>query len=197
MQLTAGESTLMSKYYGQQNLAEVDAFWQDILVCLGKEEAAVPIPLLFNPTAVRRVQEMLECPPGKCGECCRYQRIVITEIDSQRLSENGPCTLEELGKVLKADKDGVHLSGGDGGCPFLKENVCTVYAHRPDICWMFPIIGGQSILINEQPRQQMLVRLKCEPIVRVVRQLVRESLAKQDALLLPTLAIVPRGCPNG
>ena len=140
---------------------------------------------------------MLDCPPGKCGECCRYRRIVITEIDTQRLSDNQACTLEELGKALKADKDGVHLRGDEGDCPFLKENACMVYAHRPDVCWMFPVMGGQPIVINGQVAQQMLVRLKCEPIVRVVRELIKESLTKEDALLLPTLAILPRVSPNG
>ena len=192
MQLTNGETVLMSKYYGQQDLAKNEAFWQDVLTCLGKEETTVAIPLLFNPTAVRRVQEMLDCTPGKCGDCCRYKRISITEIDSQRLADSNACTMEELGKALAADKDGIFLPGEPNGCPFLRDNICSVYQRRPDICWLFPIMGGRPTIINGKPAEQMLVRLKCEPIVRVVRQLITESLAKQDALLLPDLSIVPR-----
>ncbi len=48
---------------------------------------------------------MFNC--DKCGECCRH----IREIDALK-----------------------HLDTGNGLCRFLKNNLCSIYDNRPDIC---------------------------------------------------------------
>ena len=51
-------------------------------------------------------QKTFNCIDG-CGECCRY----INKVEGLK-----------------------HLQNGDGVCIYLKDNKCTIYNNRPDLC---------------------------------------------------------------
>jgi len=99
---------------------------------------------------------------------------------------------EDLGRVLKRDEQGVFFQGDEGGCPFLDENACTIYDCRPNVCWEFPIMGGQDRTLNGQPVKQMMFRLMCQPGAEVARILFQEATANGNSILLPDLTIVQK-----
>jgi uncharacterized protein len=89
------------------------------------------------------------------NQCCRTPTIILSPYDLLRLKE---CLGITSGKLLQRytrqeiDQDS-HLPlvfldpyrTGEGGCPFLSAGGCTVYAHRPAACRLFPITMGSRL----------------------------------------------------
>lgn len=186
--LTAEEQRLFAKYWGVKDLHLVDEFWTEVL--LFYTERVVPVPLPYNPYSARRVLEMLECPPGKCGLCCRYEKLPVDALDLNRIAEHTDYSMEFLQSVLKVGDDGSIYIPCIGGCPFLRDNACDIYEHRPNVCYFYPINQPRLAELGGQPFQQMTIRVKCPSSVNIIRILMTESLAS-GGLLLPDLSIVP------
>jgi len=190
--LSASEQKMFGKYWGAKDLIDDEAFWADVLLLYVMEERNVCLPLAFNPLTVRRVLDMLECPPGKCGLCCRYKRLPITELDIKKIRESGKVSEEKLATIVQSDARGQFMSC-QPECPFLKDNECTIYKYRPDVCYQFPIQRGVEGTLDGQPFISMLVRVKCPPVIKVIRYMLRESLEASEghSMLLPDLTIIP------
>ena len=180
MKLSAGEARLFGKYYGQEFLSQ-DGFWADVLAWLGPEGTNIAVPYNYNPTTVRMAHDMLQCPKGKCSLCCCYPQVPVEEHDLKRLTRAG-FTLGEY--QMGTREDGVRYINAKGGCPFLKDNLCSVYAFRPDACWLFPV---QRSVGNDG----MELRVKCEPGLAVAKQIFIEA-QHNNLLVLPTLRCVQR-----
>ena len=89
------------------------------------------------------------------NQCCRTPTIILSPYDLLRLKE---CLGITSGKILQRytrqeiDQDS-HLPlvfldpfrTAEGGCPFLGAGGCTVYAHRPAACRLFPITMGSRL----------------------------------------------------
>jgi len=190
--LTQAEKTLFSMFWGKENLIDDDHFWRMAGALLSSEDGELVLPLSFNPLTVRRVLGMLQCSPGKCGACCRYKRITLTDLDVERIVSN--TDFKDISGLVNEDESGKFLSGEGEGCPFLKDNVCQIYGYRPDVCYLFPIQGGKKAFVNgKEPFEAMRLRLKCQPAMEVARAILRESMALNEGKtrLLPDLSIVP------
>jgi Fe-S-cluster containining protein len=191
--LTSEEQYLFSKYWGRYDLAEYDEFWEDVFKYYSKELKDAPLPLEYNPLTVRMVSDMLDCPPSKCGLCCKhYKKVHLTASDILRLIDSKSATEEELNKILQKDKDNHwFMNCFPNGCHFLKDNVCSVYKYRPDVCYIFPF-GSNECGLNGKITKQMTIRMKCRPALEVTKILIKKSLATGDKFLLPNLMIIKR-----
>jgi Fe-S-cluster containining protein len=185
--LTAGEERLFAKYYGKTDLIKNNEFWVDI----EKElfDFNIVLPMEYAPENVRILQGMLKCEPGVCGECCRYGITPIYQYDIHRLVSSGAKTLDDLQQCIYTRKDGsMYMRGEPVGadCPLMKENVCTVYDSRPDVCWMFPVQKGAHMIGDKGFTRY---RLRCKPAIEVARQVFSGAL-KGGYTLLPNLTLI-------
>lgn len=185
---TQQEQRSFAKYWGVKDLHLNDEFWTEVL--LFYREKVVPVPLLHTPQSCRRVLFMLECPPGKCGLCCRYDTVPVDSSDLKLIAENTEWDMEKLGGIVKTnDQGGVFIPCKDG-CPFLVDNACSIYEYRPNICYFFPINTPRKGNMGGQEVDVMTIRVKCPSSVNIIRALVNESLVS-GGILLPDLTIIP------
>jgi Fe-S-cluster containining protein len=190
-QFTANDHRMFGKWYGRPDLLHDDAFWQDVLTVY--KETALPLPVTATPQTLADIHALLDCPPGKCSECCRYRVTRLTMEDRTRLLEARIIDSAALDSMCVQDGDGISLKT-EGGCPFLANNACTVYEQRPEICRAFPIIAA-SVGKNQQGQeiQQVFVRVKCQAAITVTRRALERSFAANPGLLLlPDLTVVIR-----
>lgn len=172
----------------KDKLEDCGEFWEDVL----KEyyDRNVVLPMEYLPENVRVLQEMLECKPGECGECCRYGITPVTQYDVHRMLK--AKTLEELQGCVYTRADGsMYMRGEPVGtsCPFLKGEACTIYGNRPDACWMFPVQKGPHI---SGSKGFIRYRIKCKPAVEVVRKVFKGALNDGQHILLPDLTIISK-----
>ena len=188
--LDEDEVKLWSKYWGKNNLVQDEGYWQDVYSYYSREYHDAPLPMMFSPSTLRIVSDMLDCPPGLCGKCCYYNHIELNDYDIRRITENTSYTEEDLKKLITVKDGKMTMNGHPDGCPFLKKNRCTIYKFRPDACWMFPF-SGKSMMIGNVQVKQMQIRIKCLPALAVARKVITEVMSKGDKLLLPDLTIIP------
>jgi len=185
--LTSGEERLFSKYYGKSDLVNNKDFWVDV----GKElnDFNIVLPMEYAPDTVRVLQGMLDCKPGECGECCRYGITPIYQYDIHRLISSGK-KLEDLQQCIYTRKDGsMYMRGEPVGadCPLLKDNACSVYSARPDVCWMFPVQKGAHMIGD---KGFIRYRLRCKPAIEVARRVFGGALKGGGYMLLPNLTLI-------
>lgn len=195
--LSQAEQILFSTFWGKDNLIDDEEFWLQVMMLLMPEDKMIALPLHFNLLTVRRVLDMLQCPVGKCGLCCHYPRVTMSDTDIDKILKNTDYTEDDLAKVIQQDERGKFMNcSGEGGCFFLKDNSCTIYKYRPDVCYLFPIQGGVDAMIEGQAVQIMRIKLKCLAAIEVTRAILRESLAAGNLRLLPDLSLVPLISPE-
>ena len=67
----------------------------------------------------------------QCGTCCRFKTVPVTADDIRRLESAGYTDF-----VLT--KPELSLRRVNGRCVFVKDDKCTVYEHRPNVCREYP-----------------------------------------------------------
>ena len=74
-----------------------------------------------------------------CGLCCKDEELTINKPDINRISRNlrldKKSFFEQYTHYNPATKETIM----NMPCPFLKENICTIYSIRPEICRNYPI----------------------------------------------------------
>lgn len=84
----------------------------------------------------RKVASQMDCT--QCANCCKGLTIVPKSTDIKRLSDGlGLHPYEFKTKYLKKDHEG-DLVFKQRPCPFLKQDRCSVYEHRPETCRSYP-----------------------------------------------------------
>jgi Fe-S-cluster containining protein len=180
---TAPELVMMGKYYGEPDLLHNELFWLDCQIIY--RDCVVPLPLTDNPETRKYLHGLLECPSGKCGACCRYSKTPITKTDIKRLPELKP--------VVKTGDMGKLYFETENGCPFLVDEVCSVYKRRPEVCREFPIqFSREAIAPDKTTYQQMQYRIKCVSSLKVIREVLTKVLENDTDILLPDLTLVPK-----
>lgn len=89
------------------------------------------------------------------NRCCRTPTILLSPYDLLRLKQALGCTTGEIlaRYTIKGTEEVSNLPlifvdayrSPGGGCPFLSPEGCTVYAHRPAACRLFPITMGSQL----------------------------------------------------
>lgn len=83
---------------------------------------------------------------GCCGICCRtYSKVDISVSDVFHISEYlGTGTADFVSKYCKTmsnnDDRTVFLFDIEGGCKFQKDDKCTIYPVRTDMCALYPFV---------------------------------------------------------
>lgn len=190
----AGEMALFAEYWGDTDLAHNEGFWEDVYKYYSQEPHDAPLPLRYSPSTVRRVQDMLVCPPGECGGCCNtYKMVPLWPYDIRRIIEQTKYSKKYLARITHTRENGtMFMNSHPDGCVFLKDNVCTIYEARPDACWLFPI-GSRDSLVDGKAGQQMTIRIRCPAALAIARELITESLSTGKMMLLPDLTVIPKG----
>lgn len=88
----------------------------------------------------KKVSGEIDC--NNCANCCREIHVVVREKDITDISRQLNLTKEEfIGKYLKLDDEAM---GEDKyvfnavPCPFLENNLCSIYNFRPQDCRSYP-----------------------------------------------------------
>ena len=87
---------------------------------------------------LKEVEAQIDC--AACRNCCKELRPTLDDEDIERLSQALSVSPEEFRRqyVKKSEMGGLVLRGLP--CPFLKDNRCSVEAHRPEDCRGFPYL---------------------------------------------------------
>jgi len=176
---------MFAQWHGTADLVHSDAFWNSCLEnYIGK---TVTLPYDDTPEERQIVTTMVYCPPGTCGQCCRYyDRIAITSEEYKLISAN-------VRSRINIDVDGDKLFLRPGGCcQFLKDNACTIYDFRPAVCRAFPILSPrETVSPDGTVFQQLQMRLQCFPALSAIKTLLIRACSGGKLMILPDLSIIP------
>ncbi|MFT4312504.1 MAG: YkgJ family cysteine cluster protein [Candidatus Woesearchaeota archaeon] len=103
------------------------------------------------------------------AKCCHKGKLLIEKPELIALVRCLPNALQRL--------DGAMDLTIEGGCPFLKENKCTIYNKRPQMCQDYPIFRRGNVIIfassctGEKERlleeyKEQLAHLGCKILVQ-------------------------------
>jgi Fe-S-cluster containining protein len=180
------EMKMFAKWYGVPDLVHNDGFWRDCMSAYLYK--SVILPVYDEPAEHEAVLNMVQCPPGACGSCCRhYEKIAMTQDEYIRLSSLNRGAV----RTINDEKGQLYLDLHDG-CQFLSNNICTVYAQRPGVCRSFPILSPRNAVTPDgQPCKQMQMRLECSAALEAIRKIFVQACNSGNVMLLPDLSLIP------
>ena len=92
----------------------------------------------------RRYSSEIDCT--ECGNCCKEMTPVLKGADIRRISGSLGLSVREVReRYLRYDEDG-DITFHAKPCPFLSDNICTIYESRPDCCRSFPHLHEDGFL---------------------------------------------------
>lgn len=77
-----------------------------------------------------------------CGNCCRSLDVYLTKQDAQTLADGIHVSLDNIMTLVDQESAQKVKEWGKfkaRPCGFLKGNLCSVYAHRPETCRTYPM----------------------------------------------------------
>jgi uncharacterized protein len=124
--------------------------------------------------ATRRVWAGIDCT--KCANCCREVKPGFSEEEVDRLARRLAMTREQfIEKYLQRSKplSEAPWTTQTTPCPFLKDNLCTVYEDRPADCSGYPYLYKPEFTSRTWA---MIDRTFTCPIVYEVMEELKKSL---------------------
>jgi hypothetical protein len=123
--------------------------------------------------ATRRVWAGIDCT--KCANCCREVKPEFSEEEVDRLARRLAITLKQfIDAYLDRSEPGeTTWTTRTTPCPFLKDNLCSVYEDRPSGCSGFPYLYKPDFVFRTIA---MLERTSTCPIVYEVIEELKKSL---------------------
>jgi len=95
----------------------------------------------------REVSAQIDCT--KCGNCCKVIQPILAEADIAKLAAHLKQTVTEFkSSFLTEDEDGDGFVFNVKPCPFLANNHCTVYEHRPQVCRSYPHLHKKDFVFR-------------------------------------------------
>lgn len=74
-----------------------------------------------------------------CANCCKTRQPVFSRSEAQHIATDLGMTLEDLvAHYLTSDADAGKYITRQCPCPFLEDNLCSIYAVRPAVCKNYP-----------------------------------------------------------
>jgi Fe-S-cluster containining protein len=74
-----------------------------------------------------------------CANCCKTRHPVFSRVDVQRIADYlGITTVELRSRYLEVDQEAAKYVTRQLPCPFLKDNLCSIYDVRPSVCSGYP-----------------------------------------------------------
>lgn len=132
-----------------------------------------------------------DCSRDCFTECCRDVSIILTPYDVLRMKralgiDSG--TFLDRYAILSCTRDKklpvvvLRMNAGDKRCPFVKQGGCSIYAHRPWACRMYPLGQAQPdhVTPNERGHYFLMQEEFCHGHgqgkgTRTVREWIREQ----------------------
>jgi hypothetical protein len=95
---------------------------------------------------VDEVTEQIDCT--KCANCCKQIRPVLEKDDVERFALGLQISVVEVKeKYLKSeDEQTSRYQFNALPCPFLENNLCSNYDHRPEVCRSFPHLHKEDFV---------------------------------------------------
>ena len=119
----------------------------------------------------REVARGIDCT--KCANCCKRVRPVLKLADIRRLAKHLDLSVNDFRSgFLADDPESEGYIFRNQPCPFLQDNLCKVYDHRPGDCRSYPHLHKRDFVFRIS---QALSNCSVCPIVfNVYEQLKRE-----------------------
>jgi uncharacterized protein len=74
-----------------------------------------------------------------CANCCKTRHPVFSRAEVQRIADYVGITAAELrARYLEVDQDSAKYVTRELPCPFLQDNLCSIYEVRPSVCAGYP-----------------------------------------------------------
>jgi Fe-S-cluster containining protein len=85
----------------------------------------------------QRISSEIDCTI--CANCCKKVQPVLDQEDINKCCEGIVISISQFKKkYLKPDEEQGKFIFKDKPCPFLKNNLCSIYPHRPNYCKSYP-----------------------------------------------------------
>ena len=100
-------------------------------------------------TITRRVWDGIDCT--KCANCCREVKPEFSEKEVERLAQRLGMTRQQLiDSYLERSEPGCDApwTTRTTPCPFLKDNLCSVYEDRPATCSGYPYLYEPEFVVR-------------------------------------------------
>jgi Fe-S-cluster containining protein len=98
------------------------------------------------------VWKQIDC--ATCANCCRTLQVVIDEGDIDRLAQRLGVSAKEFTRQYVSKSEWGDQIINRQPCPFLKDNLCSVYEDRPKSCRDFPYLHSPGF----RSRMMMMVQ---------------------------------------
>lgn len=96
----------------------------------------------------QEVSAQIDCT--KCGNCCRVIQPLLTDADIKRLAAHLGLSVKQFRddfiKVGSEEETGAEFSTMP--CPFLRDNICSVYDYRPRDCQSYPHLHKKDFVFR-------------------------------------------------
>jgi uncharacterized protein len=87
--------------------------------------------------ATQEVWDHIDC--RSCANCCKTRHPVFSRTEVQRIAAYLGLTPAELrARYLEVDQEVAKYITRQLPCPFLKDNLCSIYDVRPSVCAGYP-----------------------------------------------------------
>lgn len=120
----------------------------------------------------KKISSEIDCK--KCANCCKEMKPVLDIKDIQKLSKGLDLSVSLFkSKYLTKDGESENYVFNKNPCPFLKANLCSNYALRPEGCKSYPYLHNSvfsSRLIN------VIVNFSICPIVFNVYECLKDEI---------------------
>ena len=145
-------------------------YWQDYLERLpaGSDRAKVIHALIDSSIKQSEKSPDIKCRKG-CSFCC--------------LNPVRSVTRDEV-ELLKAVDTGIRNQGA--GCPFLIDNACSVYEHRPSICRTLFVVSDPQFCQTGDDDVSLNILLKPELIASAAANLNMTEQTLQEMFAAPS-----------
>jgi uncharacterized protein len=92
------------------------------------------------------ISSQIDCT--KCANCCKIIHPVLSEADIKRLARHqGLSCVQFKLRFVTTDEDHDSVFN-QTPCPFLENNSCTVYEHRPGDCRSYPHLHKRQFVFR-------------------------------------------------
>jgi Fe-S-cluster containining protein len=112
--------------------------------------------------------ETFECVDCKhCANCCKvYPAVVLTKADRRRIAKHLGLSVDKFLRRYGDERRDIKAQP----CPFLTDNLCSIYEVRPDICRKYPSTQDKEFW-EKDLRGALLLAENCPAVFRMLAQL--------------------------
>jgi Fe-S-cluster containining protein len=154
-----------------------DVNWEFRCFLKGSDYSAEEIDAVVH-RLFKEVSAKIDCTD--CANCCKQISPLLQSKDIGRFIihlKTSQDAFVDRYLVESDEEDGFHFKSRP--CPFLKDNLCSVYSARPDDCRSYPHLGNEDFVFR---LNQACSNCPVCPIVYNVYELLKQELWRDEDL---------------